>query len=98
MRRAAIIERLRRNTEAVKSLGATSLFLFGSVARDDATEASDVDLFIDYDETSRFSLIDLIAIKQFLEDQMSMDVDIATRDSLNPMLRREIERSAVRVF
>jgi len=43
-------------------------------------------------------LIDLVGIKQFLEEKMSAEVDITTRDSLHPMLKADIERSAVRVF
>ncbi|RUT87708.1 DNA polymerase III subunit beta, partial [Mesorhizobium sp. USDA-HM6] len=59
---------------------------------------SDLDLFIDYDPARRFSLIDLVGIKQFLEEKMSTEIDITTRDSLHPMLKADIERSAVRVF
>ncbi|RWO25221.1 MAG: DNA polymerase III subunit beta [Mesorhizobium sp.] len=79
-------------------MGATSLYLFGSAARDDAQPDSDLDLFIDYDPARRFSLIDLVGIKQFLEEKMSTEIDITTPDGLHPMLKAEIERSAVRVF
>ncbi|TIT02763.1 nucleotidyltransferase domain-containing protein [Mesorhizobium sp.] len=93
-----VIERLQRNADAIKGMGATSLYLFGSAARDDAQPGSDLDLFIDYDPARRFSLIDLVGIKQFLEEKMSTEIDITTRDSLHPMLKAEIEQSAVRVF
>ena len=49
MRRDEIIRTLRHNADAVKRMGATSLYLFGSVARGDARADSDVDIFIDYD-------------------------------------------------
>ncbi|MCF6103143.1 MAG: DNA polymerase III subunit beta [Mesorhizobium sp.] len=98
MSRNEVIERLQRNADAIKGMGATSLYLFGSAARDDAQPDSDLDLFIDYDPARRFSLIDLVGIKQFLEEKMSTEIDITTRDSLHPMLKAEIERSAVRVF
>ncbi|RWO90592.1 MAG: DNA polymerase III subunit beta [Mesorhizobium sp.] len=98
MSRNEVIEQLQRNADAIKGMGATSLYLFGSAARDDAQPDSDLDLFIDYDPARRFSLIDLVGIKQFLEEKMSTEIDITTRDSLHPMLKAEIERSAVRVF
>ncbi|AZN99327.1 putative nucleotidyltransferase [Mesorhizobium robiniae] len=98
MSRNEVIERLQRNADAIKGMGATSLYLFGSAARDDAQPDSDLDLFIDYDPARRFSLIDLVGIKQFLEEKMSAEIDITTRDSLHPMLKAEIEQSAVRVF
>jgi predicted nucleotidyltransferase len=47
MRRAEAIRRLRREADAIKVLGPTSLYLFGSVARDRAETASDLDLFLD---------------------------------------------------
>ncbi|TIL94837.1 MAG: DNA polymerase III subunit beta [Mesorhizobium sp.] len=98
MSRNEVIERLQRNADAIKGMGATSLYLFGSAARDEAQPDSVLDLFIDYDPARRFSLIDPVGIKQFLEEKMSTEIDITTRDSLHPMLKAEIERSAVRVF
>jgi predicted nucleotidyltransferase len=98
MNRSDIIEQLRENADAIRGMGATSLYLFGSAARDKARPDSDLDLFIDYDPARRFSLLDLVGIKQFLEEQMSAEIDVTTRDSLHPMLKDDIERSAVRVF
>ncbi|OCJ17941.1 DNA polymerase III subunit beta [Rhizobium sp. AC44/96] len=98
MKRNEAIERLRNNAEAIKALGATSLYLFGSVARDDAKQASDVDLFIDYDPESRFDAFDLISIKLMLEEKLCTAVDITTRDGLHPRLKSKIEQSATRVF
>ncbi len=98
MSRSEIIEQLSRNAEAIRGMGATSLYLFGSAARDSARPGSDLDIFIDYDPARRFSLLDLVGIKQFLEERMAAEIDITTRDSLHPMLKDDIERSAVRVF
>jgi predicted nucleotidyltransferase len=55
-------------------------------------------LFIDYDQTGRFSLVELVGIKLLLEDRLGVPVDVTTRDSLDPLLRDRIEASAVRVF
>lgn len=98
MNRAVAIKRLRQHADAVRALGATSLFLFGSVASDTASSDSDLDLFVDYDPAKKFSLLDLVGIKLLLEDELGMGVDVTTRDSLHPMLREDIEKSAVRVF
>src|SRR3984893_18906570 len=96
-RRRSILKR-KRTADAVKALGATSLYLFGSVARDDAKTHSDLDLFIDYDPDGGFSLLELVGIKLLLEEKLGVQVDVTTRDSLHPMLRDDIEQSAVRVF
>jgi hypothetical protein len=98
MKRADAINKLMGSADAIKARGATSLYLFGSTARDEAQPQSDLDLFLDYDPKKKFSLVDLVGIKLFLEDQLGMQVDVTTRDSLHPMLRRDIEESAVRVF
>ncbi|MGB3831648.1 MAG: nucleotidyltransferase domain-containing protein [Mesorhizobium sp.] len=98
MSRTEIIARLRQDADAIRKMGATSLYLFGSAGRDEARQDSDLDLFIDYDPARRFSLIDLVGIKQFLEERMAAEIDITTRDSLHPLLKDEIEQSAIRVF
>ena len=98
MRKSEAIERLQRNADAIRALGATSLYLFGSVARDEAGQASDLDLFIDYDPEKKFSLLDLVGIKLFVEDALALEVDVTTRDSLHPPLKDKIESSTVRIF
>ena len=57
-----------------------------------------MDIFIDYDGSSGFELIELVEIKQFLEEKIAMKVDVTTRDSLHPTLKRDIENTAYRVF
>jgi uncharacterized protein len=98
MNRMDAIRALTSYADAIKARGATSLFLFGSSAQDSARPDSDLDLFVDYDPGKKFSLVDLVDIKFYLEDRLGIPVDITTRDSLHPMLRRGIENSAVRVF
>jgi predicted nucleotidyltransferase len=98
MNRIEAIDKLKRQAQAIKAMGATSLYLFGSVAQDEADRDSDLDLFIDYDPNGRFNAFDLVGIKQLLESELGIDVDITTRDGLHPMLRSDIELSAIRVF
>lgn len=98
MNKAAALATIRKNEDAVRALGATSLYVYGSTTRDEASPNSDIDLFVEYDPSSRFSLLDLAGIKVLLEEQLGVEVDITTRDSLHPLLRNRIERSAIRVF
>ena len=78
----AEIERVAR------SHGAQSVRVFGSRARGDASQESDLDLLVRL-EPGR-SLLDLIAIKQDLEDILHLSVDVVTEAGLSPYLRDRI--------
>lgn len=79
-------------------MGSTELFIFGSTARDEAKPTSDLDLFFDHEPAREFSFIELIGMQQCLEQELSITIDLTTRNSLDPLLRADIERSALRVF
>ncbi|MGU3495756.1 nucleotidyltransferase family protein [Xanthobacteraceae bacterium A53D] len=98
MDRADAIRQLQDRAADMRARGATALYLFGSTARNAAGAGSDLDLFLDYDATRRFSLLDLVDMKLHLEAELGVPVDLTTRDSLHPALRPEIERTALRVF
>ncbi len=98
MRKHDAVAALTQQADAIRALGATSLYLFGSTARETETTGSDLDLFVDYDRDGRFSLVELVGIQQLLEHRVGIPVDVTTRDSLDPLLRSEIEATAERIF
>lgn len=98
MDKGLAIRGLQESADAVRARGATSLYLFGSTARGEAATGSDIDVFVEYDPASHFSLLDLAGIKVLLEEKLGVQVDVTTRDSLHPLLRQRIEQSAIRVF
>jgi predicted nucleotidyltransferase len=98
MTRDEIIARIRKHADAIRAEGATSLYLFGSAAREDMGPASDIDVFVDYDPESRFSLLNLSGIRLIVMDELNREVDITTRSSLRPPLRDKILADAVRVL
>jgi predicted nucleotidyltransferase len=97
MSRGNIIALLQGNASEIRRLGATSLYLFGSSARNEATEKSDVDLFVDYDP-ERFSFVELIRLRARLSDILGRPADLTTREGLHPMLRAGIEAEAIKVL
>jgi predicted nucleotidyltransferase len=97
MERGRVVARLQEHEGELRRAGMTSLYLFGSTARDAAGTDSDVDLFFDHDDP-RFSLIELVRLQRQVARILGVDADVMTRDSLHPMLKRRIEASAIRVF
>ena len=97
MNREDAISRLQRHEADLKRLGVERLYLFGSTARGDAGEDSDVDLFFDY-EKGKLGLFELMDVKDYAAGILGRKTEIMTRDSLHKMLRPQIEASAIRVF
>ena len=81
----------RRNDYGIKSLR-----IFGSVARGEDHEGSDVDVFVETETPNPFMLMDA---KDFLEQIVGRSVDIIrNHQNLNPRLRSRIERDGVTIF
>ncbi len=75
------------------SHGARNIRLFGSVSRGEAGPKSDVDILVRL-EPGR-SLLDIIAIKQDLEDLIGCEVDVVTEDAISPYIREQVLKEAV---
>jgi predicted nucleotidyltransferase len=85
-RKAAILELARRH-------GARSIRVYGSVARGQANEKSDLDLLVEW-EPDR-SLLDVVGLKQDLEELLGVAVDIGSERGLHWYIRDEVLREAV---
>ena len=97
MERNEAIRRLQQHEAELKRLGVEHLYLFGSTARGDAREDSDIDLFFDHPEGS-LGLFALMDVKEAATRILARKTDIMTRRSLHPVLRQQIEASALQVF
>jgi uncharacterized protein len=97
MKRAAAIAKIKENESAIRALGATSLYLYGSTGRDQAGPNSDVDVFVEY-APRKFTLIELSGLKTLLEEQLGLKVDVTTRNGLHRLMRKGIEEDAIRIF
>jgi predicted nucleotidyltransferase len=78
-----------------QEFGITRIGIFGSLARGEATDASDVDVVV---ELERPDLLLLVGIKQELEELLQRPVDVVRyRERMNPFLKKRILRDAVYV-
>jgi uncharacterized protein len=97
-RKAEILVELAALEKPLRERGLASLSLFGSIARGVGRPESDVDVLVDIAPNVRFSLIDLVSVKDFLEDQLGRRVDVVTKDGLEPAVRDRVLREAQTVF
>jgi predicted nucleotidyltransferase len=97
MKRDDAIAILKEHETELRQLGVEHLYLFGSTARGEAREDSDVDLFFDY-EKGKLGLYELMDVKEQASRILGRKADIMTRDSLHKVLRSRIEATALQVF
>jgi hypothetical protein len=90
--------RLAALEKPLRERGITSLALFGSVVHGDARPDSDVDVLIDIAPAARFSLVDLVSVKKFLEERLGREVDVVTRQGIDPAVSERVFREAETVF
>ena len=95
MDQVQIIQCIRAHRARLAELGVSSLSLFGSVARGDATEASDVDLLVRFEGRTTFDRY--MDLKLFLEDLLGRRVDLVTEQALREEVRAQVEQELLRV-
>ena len=83
----------------MKHAGVAGLYLFGSFARDQASEDSDVDIFIDEADPKRFGFENFMTAYAILRDAIpGREIGYTTREGLVDFYRPEIEKHAIRIF
>jgi predicted nucleotidyltransferase len=87
-----ILQMIEANREKIKGFGVRRLGLFGSAARGEATEGSDLDFLVDLEIKTFDNYMDL---KEFLEELFSCKVDLVMKDALKPRLREPILKETV---
>ncbi|HXF84846.1 MAG TPA: nucleotidyltransferase family protein [Anaerolineales bacterium] len=96
MKQDVVIQTLRqKNAELAAKFGVKSLLLFGSVARNEATAATDVDLLVEFNRPVGY--FGLFALQDYLEKLLGCPVDLGTPDSLKPYIKERIEGELIRV-
>jgi predicted nucleotidyltransferase len=93
----AIDELLKTKREDILRIaakhGARNVRIFGSVARGEADEESDIDFLVEIEP--RRSLLDMGGLLMELRDLLEQDVDVITERGLKPRIRERVLREAV---
>ena len=96
MNRREILDVLRTHKPTLaQRFGVTELALFGSFARDEATDGSDVDILIRYDGPATSK--SYFGVQFYIEDLLGRRVDLVTHKALRSEFRHYVEREAVNV-
>lgn len=79
--------------DTASQLGARNLRVFGSVARGDDTDTSDIDLLVDLD--GDVGLVSLIRLQQAMEDLLGAKVDVVPSSGLKPAVLDDVLAEAI---
>ncbi len=96
MDKQAILKRLTDSFEEIRQrFSVKALSIFGSIARDQATDNSDVDVLVVFDGKANFD--GFMDLKFYLEELLGTGVDLVTDKALRPQLRQAIEQELINV-
>jgi predicted nucleotidyltransferase len=93
MKRDEVLARLSGYRAELKEYGVKSLAIFGSVARNEATEESDIDILVEF--CRPVGLFEFVRIKARLEKILDRPVDLVTPEALKKQLKEQILKEAV---
>lgn len=92
--RSDIFTLLDKHREEIRAFGVRELGIFGSFARGEQTDKSDVDVLVEMDLRTFDSYMNLLF---FLEDLFGRKVDLVVKDTIKPIIRNRVLREAVYV-
>ncbi len=98
MDRDQIIRTLKAHEAELRRRGVRRAALFGSVARGEARDDSDIDVMLDLDPAAQISVFDYAGIVGYVQSLFTKPVEVANYESLHPHVRPSAERDAVYAF
>ncbi|PNV75549.1 nucleotidyltransferase family protein [Leptospira inadai] len=94
MNRDQVIESIRKNILTIQSYGIDSIGIFGSVARNENTHNSDLDVLVSFRD-GELNLDSYMDLKFYLENLFSCKVDLVTVSSIKPYFKERILQEVV---
>ncbi len=98
MDRQQILDRLKDNAPALRARGVAHAALFGSRARGDHRDDSDIDIMVEIAADADMSVYEYVRLKRYIAGLFEGPVDVIDRDGLRPYIRRPAENEAVYAF
>lgn len=98
MRLESAVSSILKVETSLKIRGVEHVYLFGSVARNQATDQSDVDVVLEVKKSPSFDAFDLGGVLMDLEDALGANVDLVLRRAMSAEFARRVAVDLVRVF
>ena len=96
MDKEVVLRRLKANAEEIRQrFSVKALSIFGSIARDEASDNSDINVLVVFDQKANFD--GFMELKFYLKDLLRTGVDLVTDKALRPQVRQAIEREMIYV-
>ncbi|MBW1979453.1 MAG: nucleotidyltransferase domain-containing protein [Deltaproteobacteria bacterium] len=81
--------------DELKNFSVKNLYLFGSYAREEAGDQSDLDILVEFEAEAQIGLFEFARLRRRLSELLGLEVDLVTPDALHPEMRDEILREAI---
>jgi uncharacterized protein len=88
-----VLHVLAEHRDEFRAMGVRELSVFGSFARGEASEASDVDVLVDFEPQVTVSFFRICELRHRLEDLLGLPVDVVTAGGLRPELREVLDEA-----
>ena len=98
MQQDVLVEKLMTVRPDLAAEGVTHVALFGSRARGDHSERSDLDLLLEVDPASRFSILNLVGVEHIVEKATGLRANAFMRRSLDDGFHNSIKNDLIEVF
>ena len=98
MKTAEVIAKLESLRSALETEGVEHLAIFGSRARGDNSQTSDLDLLVDAAPSSKFSILNLVGVEHIVADSIGLPANAFMRRSLDSSFRNSISSDVIEVF
>ena len=98
MDRQTAIDCIKQNQPQLEAMGLRHISLFGSTARGQAGDGSDVDLAVTIDEAAGIDLFRFAAISEQVRKLLGTAVDLVVEPARNARMQKQIDRDRLRVY
>ena len=90
-------EKLKKIVEFLRERDAKKIYVFGSRARGDVKEGSDVDILVEFGENAPKGF-EFFALHHDIAEMIGIKVDVLTLQMLDPLIRGEVEKEAILIY